>query len=347
LRRTGDREIKLQLEPIAGLREPPSLDVVVPCHNEQEVLPESYRILSLTLNELLLKREIRDWRLILVDNGSTDGTLDLMRRLFEQDPRVVVVSLRRNFGFQGSLSAGLSCATGDATVSIDADLQDPPEKIPEMVARYREGYDLVLGVRANRKEADGPIVRFLAWAYYRLARALGTPTVPQHGDFRLMSRGLVRVVNAMPERNRFLRTMIAQIESRYAIIYYSRRPRRKGRSKHNFLTVISVALDGVIGFGYQPLRMVLLCGAVLFGLSAAGVAWMFLAMLGGAEFSWPPVLLACVALMASLQLLTLGIVGEYVGRIFVETRGRPPFLIREIFRRGDDNAGAASINDAV
>ena len=281
------------------------------------------------LAELSQRGEIRDWRLILVDNASTDRTLDIMKRLFEADRHVTVVTLRRNFGFQGSISAGLASSTGDATVTIDADLQDPPALIGDMVGRFRAGYDLVLGVRINRDEADGLLVRTLAHAYYTLARWLRTPTVPQHGDFRLMSRDLLAVVNALPERNRFLRTMIPQLESRYATVEYSRRPRTRGKSKHDVLTVLSVALDGIVGFGYQPLRVCMALGAAVALVSLVFTALVFQKYAVTGVFPWEAALLTAILMVAAVQFLLLGVMGEYIGRIFIETRGRPPFIVRE------------------
>ena len=252
-----------------------------------------------------------------------------MKRLFEADRHVTVVTLRRNFGFQGSISAGLASSTGDATVTIDADLQDPPDLIGDMVGRFRAGYDLVLGVRINRDEADGLLVRTLAHAYYTLARWLRTPTVPQHGDFRLMSRDLLAVVNALPERNRFLRTMIPQLESRYATVEYSRRPRTRGKSKHDVLTVLSVALDGIVGFGYQPLRVCMALGAAVALVSLVFTALVFQKYAVTGVFPWEAALLTAILMVAAVQFLLLGVMGEYIGRIFIETRGRPPFIVRE------------------
>lgn len=311
------------------IRPAPRLDVVVPCFNEEEALASTYKILNDVLGELARHGEIRDWRLILVDNASTDRTFEIMRRLFAEDRHLVVVSLRRNFGFQGSLSAGLAASSGDAVVSIDADLQDPPELIGKMVEHYRDGHDLVLGVRANRKEADGLLVRFLAHAYYTLARWFMTPTVPQHGDFRLMARSLVDVINALPERNRFLRTMIPQIESRYATVEYSRRKRSEGRSKHKLLTVLSIALDGIVGLGFQPLRLGLALGVVVALVALVFSALVFAKYAQTGVFPWDAALLTAILIVGAIQFVFLGVIGEFVGRIFIESRGRPPYIVRE------------------
>ena len=308
------------------------------------MLESTYSTLSGVLGDLAQRGEIRDWQLILVDNASTDRTLETMKRLFAADRRVAVVSLRRNFGFQGSISAGLASSSGDATVTIDADLQDPPALIGAMVQHFRAGHDLVLGVRINRKEADGLLVRTLAHAYYTLARWLRTPTVPQHGDFRLMSRGLLSVVNALPERNRFLRTMIPQIESRYATVEYSRRPRTRGKSKHDVLTVISVALDGIVGFGYQPLRVGLALGAVAALVAVVFTALIFQKYAATGVFPWEPAILTAILIVSAVHFAFLGVLGEYVGRIFIETRGRPPFLVREKLQHPNADAGVHLIS---
>jgi polyisoprenyl-phosphate glycosyltransferase len=187
----------------------------------------------------------------------------------------------------------------------------------------------VLGVRSNRREADGWLVRTLAHAYYSLAGWLRTPTVPQHGDFRLMSRELVAIVNALPERNRFLRTIIPQLDSRYATISYSRRPRRRGRSKHGVVTVLAIAMDGIVGFGFQPLRLASVLGAGLMLAAVLGLLACAVLALAGAGVGWQWWLLLAIVLLAAVQLLFLGIIGEYLGRVFIETRGRPFFLVRE------------------
>jgi dolichol-phosphate mannosyltransferase len=322
------------------LRPPPLLDVVVPCYNEEEVLESTWRSISEVAHDLSVRGEIADWRLILVDNASTDRTLEIMRKLFEGDAHVMIVALRRNFGFQGSLSAGLAASKGDAVVSIDADLQDPPELIGQMVRHYREGYDLVLGVRSNRKEADGLLVRVLAHAYYTLARWFMTPTVPQHGDFRLVARSLADVINALPERNRFLRTMIPQLESRYATVEYSRRKRTKGRSKSNVLTVLSIALDGIVGFGFQPLRIGLALGAAVALVGAVFTALVFIKYAQTGVFPWDAALLTAILIVGAIQFVFLGVIGEFVGRIFIESRGRPPYLVRERLEHPASESGA-------
>src|SRR3989338_3290987 len=172
------------------------LSVVVPCHNEEEVLPETHRRLQGVLEDLAGKAMIAKYEIVFVDNGSTDNTLAVLEKIFDRDQHTRVVALKRNFGYQGSISAGISHAKGDAVVTIDADLQDPPEKIAEMISRFNEGYDLVLGVRADRS-SDSFIKRFFAQNYYKLLKLLGVEIVYNHGDFRLMARSLVDDFNAL------------------------------------------------------------------------------------------------------------------------------------------------------
>jgi glycosyltransferase involved in cell wall biosynthesis len=228
------------------------LSIVIPCHNEEEVLCGTHKRLSDIMAGLLSRGKMSDYELVFVDNGSTDQTLNELKALFDQDSHLRIISLRRDFGFQGSLSAGLYHAKGDAVVTIDADLQDPPEKIEEMIVHYEQ--DLVLGVRESR-ETDSFFKRFFAESYYRLLKLLGVNIVYNHGDFRLMSKSLLAEFNALPERNRLIRAMILQLESRYAVVSYEREKRTAGESKFNISSLFSLSLDGIVSFTYIPLLL--------------------------------------------------------------------------------------------
>ncbi len=307
------------------------LSVVIPCHNEEAVVNGTYKRLSDIMAGLLSHSAISGYELIFVDNGSTDQTLNSLTALFDKDPHLRIISLRRNFGFQGSLSAGLYHAKGDAVVTIDADLQDPPEKIEEMISHYERGYDLVLGVRKSR-DTDSFFKRFFAESYYRILKILGVNIVHNHGDFRLMAKSLLAAFNALPERNRLIRAMILQLESRYAVVSYDREKRTAGESKFNISSLFSLSLDGIVSFTYIPLRFASIAGIVSAFIAVAGSFWVLYIKLFTDKFipGWASILLPVLA-VGGLQLFALGIIGEYIGRLYVEVKQRPMFLVREEF----------------
>ncbi len=316
------------------------LSVVVPCHNEEEVLPATHERLSKILYGLLSVKRISNYELVYVDNGSTDNTLPVLKNIFESDLRTRIIALRRNFGFQGSISAGLFHAKGDAIVTIDADLQDPPEKIEEMITCFEQGYDMALGVRADRSN-DSFIKRFFSENYYRLMRLMGVNIIYNHGDFRLISKSLVQEFNALPERNRLIRAMLLQLESRYATVFYRREPRRAGRSKFNITSLFSLGLDGIVSFTYFPLRLTSMTGILISALTLIGALWVLYIKIFTNKFipGWASILLPVLAL-GGLQLFFLGLIGEYIGRLYVEVKHRPLFVVREEYRHETNNVSS-------
>lgn len=221
------------------------LSIAIPCYNEKEILPVTHERLAKICASLLEKGCIRDYEIVYVDNGSSDETADVLYNLFCSDTRVKVVRLNRNFGYQTALCAGLWHARGDAAVTIDADLQDPPEKIEEMIAYFEKGFDLVLGVRRDRS-TDPFGKRFFSGVFYRGMKLFGVRLVHNHGDFRLMSKSLVDDFNASGLKKRFIRTEILRIEPRCALVYYKRSPREYGSSKFNFAASFLLACDAVV-----------------------------------------------------------------------------------------------------
>ncbi len=305
------------------------LSVVIPCHNEAEVIRKTHKRLAGIMQDLILRKRISGYEFVFVDNGSTDQTLNELKAIFTHDPHLRIISLRRNFGFQGSLSAGLHHAGGDAVVTIDADLQDPPEKIEEMISHFEQGYDLVLGVRTSRN-TDSFFKRFFAENYYRLLKILGVNIVYNHADFRLMSKSLLAEFNALPERNRLIRAMILQLESRYAVVSYERQKRTEGTSKFTVSSLFSLSLDGLVSFTYVPLRFASLAGIISAFIAIAGSFWVLYIKLFTDKFipGWASILLPVLA-VGGLQLFALGIIGEYIGRLYVEVKQRPLFVVRE------------------
>jgi polyisoprenyl-phosphate glycosyltransferase len=316
------------------------LSVVVPCYNEQEVIRDSHARLERVLGDLVSRKQCADYELLYVDDGSTDSTLSILKELFEGSRKVRVISLRRNCGLQGAITAGLSYAEGEAVVTIDADLQDPPEKIDELVSFYEQGYGLVLGIRQDRS-TDTASKRFFAETYYRLMKWIGVDIVHNHGDFRLMDRSLVDDFNMLPERCRFVRAMILRLESRYAKVHYSREARKAGETKFTPRVMVGFSLDGLISFSTMPLRLTSILGAIVCVLSVVGIIWaIYVKMSQNIVKGWASTLLPLLAI-GGLQLFMLGILGEYVGRLFIEVKQRPIYLVREEFRHkspGDSSA---------
>lgn len=310
------------------------LSIVVPCHNEQEVLQTTHTRLSKILNHLLISGKVSNYEVIYVDNGSTDSTLQVLKDIFETDHHVRIVALRRDFGYQGSISAGLYHVQGDAAVTIDADLQDPPEKIEEMISYFQEGYDLVLGVR-NDRSADSFLKRIFSEGYYKLIKLMGAEVVHNHGDFRLMAKSLVEEFNVLSERNRFIRAMILQLESHYALVSYKREMRTAGKSKFNFRSLFSLSLDGIVSFSFMPLRLAALAGIFMCFLVVIGVVWvLYIKISTNVIPGWASTLLPVLGL-GGFQLLIMGLIGEYIGRLYVEVKQRPLFVVRKEYTHNE------------
>jgi dolichol-phosphate mannosyltransferase len=273
------------------------------------------------------------YELIYVDDGSRDGSWGVMSALADRDPSVRTVRLSRNFGHQVAITAGLECATGATVTVIDADLQDPPEVIPELLARWRAGADVVYAVRISR----GGEKRFklvTASVFYRVMRWLADIDMPvDAGDFRLLSRPALEALLSMPERDRFIRGMVAWIGFDTAVVEYVREPRLAGRSKYPFAKMMRFALDGIMGFSMRPLRLATWLGLIVSaGAFVLAVALVIARLLGHIPVQGWTSLAVLVLLVGGVQLVTVGALGEYVGRIYNEVRGRPLYLVRE--RRG-------------
>ncbi|TNE84739.1 MAG: glycosyltransferase [Deltaproteobacteria bacterium] len=304
----------------------PELSVVVPVFNEEAVLPELYRQLVPVLDEAAAR-----WELVLVNDGSRDGSLAIMQSLRDEDERVTLINLSRNFGHQLAITAGMEHALGDAVVVMDADLQDPPEVILEMVARWREGFDVVYGVRSER-EAETLFKRFTAAAFYRVLNALTPVQIPlDTGDFRLMSRRALDALSRMPERARFVRGMVAWLGFRQTGITFKRRARFAGRTKYPVSKMVGFAADSLISFSTVPLRIASTLGFVMSvgALGYFGYAASMKIMYGHTAPGWAS-LIAVIVLLGSAQLLCLGIIGEYVGRIYEEVKARPLFVVERL-----------------
>ncbi len=303
-----------------------TLSVIVPCYNEEAVLPDTH----LRLVDVLEQLEDLDFEIIYVDDGSQDATPKILRQMQAADKRVRVVRFSRNFGHQLAITAGVEHASGGAIVVMDADLQDPPEVIPEMVAQWRNGYDVAYGVRIDRA-GETAFRLSMAKAFYRVLNRLSKVQIPlDTGDFRLMSRKAVDSLRAMPERDRFLRGMVSWVGFRQVAVPYKRAPRIAGTTKYPLSKLLHLALDGIFSFSTVPLRLATWVGLAAAGLALAGiVSALVFRLLTGVWASGSTLLLIAVLFVGGAQLLSLGILGEYIGRIYGEAKRRPLYVVEE------------------
>ena len=302
------------------------LSVVVPCYNEEAVVEETHQ----RLTEVLRRLDDLEYELIYVDDGSRDRTAAVLEQLHAADESVRVLRFSRNFGHQMAVTAGVEHAMGDAVVLIDADLQDPPEVILRMVERWREGYHVAYGVRTDR---DGETAFKLATAkgFYRVMNRLSETEIPlDTGDFRLMDRKVVQALQAMPERDRFVRGMVSWVGFRQVAVPYRRAPRLAGESKYPLFRMLRFALDGIASFSVAPLKVATWMGFVTSGLALVGIIYaLVLRLFTNIWVTGWTALFIVVLFMGGVQLLSLGIIGEYVGRIYGETKRRPLYLVQE------------------
>lgn len=303
----------------------PVLSVVVPIFNEESVLPELYARLKAMADGLQVSYE-----LVFVNDGSRDRSQEHLQHLAGSDPRVRVLSFSRNFGHQVAITAGMDHASGEAVVVIDADLQDPPELIARMLEKWREGYDVVYAVREKR-EGDTLFKRMTAALFYRLLKRITNVDIPvDTGDFRLMSRRAIEAMKLFNERNRFVRGLVSWIGFKQTGITFVRAERFAGETKYPLKKMIRFALDGIVTFSFVPLQLATFFGFLASGLSFLGILWVVYMRLFTTETitGWAS-LMVIMLFLGGVQLLTLGIVGEYIGRIYDEVKKRPLYLIQE------------------
>jgi polyisoprenyl-phosphate glycosyltransferase len=315
----------------------PTLSLVIPVFNEEAIIPELDRRLRALLGELT---EVgREWEVVFVNDGSTDRSLPMLKQLAATESRYKVVSFSRNFGHQLAITAGIDRAEGEAVVVMDADLQDPPEVVIAMIARWREGYDVVYGVRAKR-HGETWFKRATAALFYRLLRAmLGGISIPADaGDFRLMSRPVVLTLRALREQHRFVRGMVAWIGFKQAAVTYERPARFAGETKYPFRKMLRFAMDGITSFSVIPLRIATWLGAMAGLIAVGAAAWAFVEGTRGHVVPGWTTLMILVSFGTCAQLLMTGILGEYVGRIYEEVKRRPLYVVGEEVNLDDARA---------
>ena len=338
------------MDTVAGPRVATRLAIVVPCYDEQDVLPETCRRLRALLQRLRDAGKIGpDSRLYLVDDGSRDATWRIIADLARDDAAIVGVRLSRNVGHQSALLAGLLHAQGDAVVSIDADLQDDVDAIERMIDRFHDGCDIVYGVRA-RRDSDSLAKRLSAALFYRTMIALGARTICDHADFRLLSRRAIDALREFREVNLFLRGIVPRIGMRSCTVEYERRSRFAGESKYGLRQMLGLALDGITSFSVVPLRLVSVLGLCVCVGAGAVTAWaLWVALFTDRAIpGWASVVVP-MYFLGGVQLLALGVIGEYLGKVYLETKARPRYIIEQVVGErpaADDAAPAAPARSA-
>ncbi|MBD2254143.1 glycosyltransferase family 2 protein [Nostoc parmelioides] len=306
---------------------PPKYSFIVPIYNEEETITEMYRRISQVMDQMDGSVE-----LCLVNDGSRDRSLKMMRELHQKDPRVVYLSLARNFGHQIAVTAGLNFARGQVVVILDADLQDPPELIAEMVELWRQGYHIVYAQRIKRRQ-EGWFKRFTAYAFYRILKQLADVDIPTDtGDFCLLDRQVVDVLNAMPERNRYIRGLRSWVGFNQTAVKFERDPRFAGDVKYTFRKSFALAINGIVSFSKVPLRL-----STYLGLFAA-IASLLMCLLvlywriftPHSPLTGIAIILIAIFFLGAVQLVSIGILGEYVGRIYEEVKQRPLYTLSEV-----------------
>jgi dolichol-phosphate mannosyltransferase len=305
----------------------PTYSLIVPVYNEEATIPELYRRVSAVMDQLE-----GDSELILVNDGSRDRTLDLLRDLYDKDPRICYLSLARNFGHQIAVTAGLNFARGKVIVILDADLQDPPELIPTMLEKWQQGYHVIYAQRSQRQQ-EGWFKQWTAFAFYRILYHLADVEIPTDtGDFCLLDRQVVDALNAMPERNRYLRGLRSWVGFRQTSVLFDRPPRYAGNVKYTFTKSFALAINGIVSFSKVPLRFSIYVGllaalvSLLMGILA--VYWRF--FVPNSPLTGYATIIIAILFLGAVQLVSIGILGEYIGRIYEEVKGRPLYTLAEV-----------------
>lgn len=316
----------------------PRVSVAIPIYHEEAVVPELVRRTSAVLDSL----PGGPHEIVFVDDGSSDGTLGMLEAAAERDPRIVVVELSRNFGHQTALAAALDQVSGDVVILMDGDLQDPPEAIPTLVDHYRQGYDVVYAQRVNRKEPWW--LRMCYYVFYRLLAALSSIELPlDAGDFGLMSRRVVDEIRAMPEHHRYLRGLRTWVGFRQIGIPVERAARHVGRTKYSPLKLLKLASDGIFAFSIVPLRAAAILGAVAITCSLLFALYSLYAKFWLHVPQGFTALIFVITFLSGMNLFFLGIIGEYVGRVYEEAKARPHYVVRRVFsQRVSRDEGAAA-----
>ena len=309
----------------------PVLYLVVPCFNEQEVLPISSAVFLSKLSELSDADIIsNESKVLFVDDGSRDGTYNIISELSKTDNRVCAIKLSRNRGHQNALLAGLMAAKDkcDITISVDCDGQDDINAVDEMINCFLDGCDIVYGVRKSRN-SDSLFKRSSAQAFYKLLNAMGAETVYNHADYRLISKRALEALSMYKEVNLYLRGMVSLVGFKSTCVYYDRFPRMAGESKYPLGKMISLALNGITSFSIKPIRIISAVGFIIAAISFIGIVWSVIARLFGNTVGGWASTVAIICFLGGIQILSIGVIGEYIGKIYLETKQRPRYIIED------------------
>ena len=303
-----------------------TISIVIPCYNEEEVITETVHRLTAVCASI----DQADIELIFVDDGSKDNTREILKVCAENDPRIRIIGFTRNFGHQLAITAGIDAARGDAVVLIDADLQDPPEVILQMIAKWRDGYDVVYGTRSERL-GESRFKKTSARLFYKILNAMSDIPIPlDTGDFRLMDRAVADTLRAMPERDRFVRGMVSWAGLRQTAILYQRSERFAGSTKYPLRKMLHFALNGIFSFSTKPLQLSTTFGILCALLAFFGILYtLFMRFFTNIWVEGWTALMLAILLIGGVQLISIGILGEYVGRIYNETKKRPLYVVHE------------------
>lgn len=312
------------------------ISLVFPVYNEEEVLPMLYERVRRALTQLPYEAEV-----ILVNDGSRDRSLELMTKYHQEDPRFKIVDFSRNFGHQVAITAGMDAAGGDAVILMDADLQDPPELLPQFLKTWEDGYHVVYAVRKTRQEHA--LKQFAYRAFYRILQKISNIPIPlDSGDFCLMDRVVVDTIKSMDERHRFVRGLRSWVGFRQIGLEYDRDKRQAGEVKYTFSKLMKLALDGIFSFSYFPLQLASYTGFAVSGLSFFAIAvYLYKKLFVGHEPQGFPTLVTVVLFLGGIQLISLGVIGEYIGRIYDEVKRRPTYIVRRAYGLDWPNSGDA------
>jgi len=314
------------------------ISLVVPFYNEATAVAAFFDAVTPVLRQL----SDADYEIVCVNDGSTDATLAHLHTALANDSCVRIIDLSRNFGKEAALTAGIDDAVGDAVIPFDADLQDPPEVIPQLIARWREGFDVVLATRVERR-TDSYAKRQTAALFYRLHNAISDIHLPENaGDFRLMSRAVVDALKRLPENRRFMKGLFAWVGFRTAQVSYARQARASGTSKFSAWALWNLALEGLTSFGTLPLRIWTYVGGATAAFAVLYALYLLLrTILHGIDVPGYASMIIAILFLGGIQLVGIGVIGEYVGRIYMETKRRPVYIVRDIYRHRADGGGRA------
>jgi polyisoprenyl-phosphate glycosyltransferase len=304
-----------------------AISIIVPCYNEESGLDRLFDRLERVLNKLQTTYEV-----ICINDGSKDDTLSILKKYHQRQPAIKIINLSRNFGKEIALTAGIDYAVGDAVIPIDADLQDPPELIYQLVEKWQEGYDVVYATRRTR-QGETWLKKFTANVFYSTIGKMSSVPIPSNtGDFRLLDRRVVNALKKLPERTRFMKGLFAWVGFKQTSIFFDRDPRFSGDTKWNYWKLWNFALDGIIAFSFLPLKVWSYVGVVISAISLLYAVYLVLrTLIFGIDLPGYASLMVAVLFLGGIQLISLGVIGEYLGRIYEEVKGRPLYLVKETY----------------